>query len=436
MGVHATVRIPELAPLTVGVDLELADKLPIYIASENKTKKVTLQQLNTFFATGGGVSHPPVVYGGQMIYIVPGADAGTQSAPIPSIAGLDFSLERNGTPLIALLPDLSNIAIAEYEILDAGGFQLLQTDDLLIENERFKLNIFSLIGGGGSGGGGGSTTPTSFIRGTKIINTNITLDPVADVNKIIQSRAGSSYITLTIPDIGDMAANSLIIIDTTINQTKPLTITTTGGQYIYFNGGSKTTIHMMPGEVCWLFRDVDGLYIINDFADHYKNIGNPLAAYKKGYNQVVFNGTEILRADYPRLFEEVQTFGSSYVTKAVWDTADATVDGRTVLRPYRGCWHSGDGSTTFGAPDYLSMVLRGVKAETGSDTERHLNKPGGYQDSEVGEFTSTIPTRVNFGSGLPYGLTDGSSGGSTTFTFNTGNENRMENIGTLWVCNS
>ena len=51
---HPTVRIPELNPLTTGLDLDLADKLPIYIASENKTKRVSLQQLNTFFALGGG----------------------------------------------------------------------------------------------------------------------------------------------------------------------------------------------------------------------------------------------------------------------------------------------------------------------------------------------------------------------------------------------
>lgn len=433
---HPTVRIPELNPLTTGLDLDLADKLPIYIASENKTKRVTLQQLNTFFALGGGGGgHPPVVNGAEMVYIVPPAADGLQDASIPSIAGEDFTIERDGTPLVALLPDLSNAADAEFEILSAGGFRLLQTGDVLVEDERFLLKLFNLVGGG-TGGGGGSTTPTSFIRGKKVINTNITLDPVEDINKIIQSRAASDYITCTIPDIADIAANALMIFDTTINQSKPLTITTTGGQYIYFNGGSKTTIYMMPGEVCWIYRDTDGLYIINDFADHYKNIGNPLAAYKKGYNQVTFNGTEILRADYPRLWEEVQTFGSSLVTKAVWDTVSATVDGKTVLRPYRGCWHQGDGSLTFGAPDFLNSYVRGVKTESGSDALRHLNKPGGYQDAQVGEINDTIPTRVNFGSGLPYGLTDGSSGATTTIALNVGKENRTENIGVLWVCNS
>jgi hypothetical protein len=375
-----TVRIPELAGLTEGLDLALSDKLPIHINSENKTKKVTLQQLNTFFATGGGDTHPPVVWGGSMLYKVEAPAAGTDTASIPSIAGQDFDLERGGFPLEALLPDESNGPLgtntAEYEILDSGGFKLLQSGDVLALGERFKLTLFNLIGGGGGGGG---STVTSFIQGKKVVSSNMTLDPLLDMNKLIQLRGENTAITLTIPDISDIAANSFIPIESHINSNKPCSIVTTGGQYIYFNGGSKTTIYMHPGEVCWLYRDTDGLYIINDFAERYKQLAKPTAAFKADLNQLVCKGQLVNRADYPRLWEYVQTLGSSFVTDATWNTASVSLGGRTILKPYRGCFSSGDGSLTFRLPDLLGMTLTSVISESGSDPLRHLNKPGGYQ---------------------------------------------------------
>lgn len=443
-----TVRIPELPALTVDLPLELADKLPIYIASENKTKKVTLQELNTFFALGGGGgSHPPVVYGGEVIYIVPLSANNTTTASIPDIAGQDFTLERNGIPMIALLPDNINVAIAEYEVLDAGGFKLLQSGDVLHTNERFKLTLFSLIGGGGGGGG---TTVQTFISGKKVVTSNTTLDPVVDVNKIIQVRDSGTALTLTLPSVGDMAANSFWPIETAINCTKPLTVVTTGGQYVYFNSGQRTTFHMMPGEVCWLYRDDDGFYVINDFANVYKKLAKPEAAYKADLNQLLCKGQSLLRADYPRLWEYIQTLGASLVSDATWSTASAVHTGRTILKPYRGCFSTGDGSTTFRLPDLMNMALRGMKTESGTDDLRYLNKPGGYQEG-----------RTNLsGEAIEFELRDGSGGSSTGTIVGTGlsgqdnasswvdgtqhvrfkagagaTETIMENVGVLWVIN-
>jgi len=433
-----TARIPELSPLTVDLPLELADQVPIYIASENLTKKVPLSLLNTFFNTGGGSgSHAPVSYGGEMIYVVPNAAADTDTAYIPSLAGKDFTLERGGFPLIALLDDNSNVDIAEYEILDAGGFKLLQAGDVLNENERFKLSIFALIGSGTSGP---STVAGSFIGGKKLVTTNTTLDPVLDMNKIIQVRSDATAITITIPNVDDIPVNALIPIETSINNTKPTAITTTGGQYIYFNNVSRNTIHMHPGEVCWLFRDDDGLYIINDFYKHYRGLCQPVASYEVGFDEVLCKGQLVNRADYPRIWEKVANLGFSLVSEATWATASVTVAGRTVAFPYRGCFTPGDGSTTFRLPDLMGQSLRGLVSESGSDTERHLNKPGGYQRHEFAAHQHDLGHYTN-----------DSDGGSQQNTFYLNNDNgptpqsghltvaaggaetRMDNIGVYWV---
>lgn len=429
-----TSRINELPPKTVGIDLSLSDLIPVWIASENKTKRITLQALNTFFDNGGGGGgvHPPVVYGGEMIYIVPADAAGTDTAYISSIAGKDFSLERGGLPLIPLLPDGSNTAIAEYEVLDAGGFKLRLAGDILILDERFKLTLYSLIGGGPI-----PVTPVSFITGKKVVSTNTTLDPDTEMNKLIQVRGAGTALVVTIPSVDDIPENSFIPIETSINNTKPTTVQSTGGQYFYFNGSSKTAIYLMPGEVCWIFRDTDGLYIINDFPERYRQLAKPAAAYKADINQLVCKGQLVNREDYPRLWEYVQTLGSSLVTDATWSTASVVVSGRTVPFPYRGCFSSGDGSTTFRIPDLMNMFLRGVKTETGSDSERHLNKPGGYQDATVKvaddlkalKVTGTFTYQTGDSSPAEPNLVTG-------YDISTGIETRPEDIGVLWVINS
>jgi hypothetical protein len=440
-----TVRIPELSPLTAGLDLDLADQLPIYIASENKTKKVTLQSLNTFFATGGGETHPPAVYLGEMVYVVDAAAAGTDTASITSLAGKEFTLERSGYPLIPLLPDGSNSAIAEYEILNSGGFKLLNGYTLGAVGERYKLTIYSLIGTGGGGGGGSTTTYASFIRGKKNVGSNTVLDPVTDINKIIQVRGSSSSYTQTLPNVGDVAANSLIVIESIVGNTAAQKIATTGGQYIYLNNVQKTEIWLHPGEIVWLFRDDDGYYVINDFADQYKNLARPMAAYKAELNQLVCKGQLVSRTTYPRLWEYVNGLGASLVSDATWSTATATVAGRTVDRPYRGCFSTGDGSTTFRLPDLMNVALRGVKAETGTDANRHLNKPGGYQDDATETHDHSLQYYRNDaqGGGQQYvyylnndnGPTALPDGAYKTAPSGSSDETRMENVGVLWVIN-
>jgi hypothetical protein len=448
-----TVRIPELSPRTTGLDLSLTDQIPIWISEEDKTKKVSLQDLNTFFATGGGSAHAPVVFGGEMIYIVPSGDAGTDTASIPSIAGQDFNLTRGGLPLIALLADGSNSSIAEYDVLDAGGFKLLQAGDILTLNERFKLTLFNLIGG--STGGSGSSSSGSFIKGEKIVSSNITLDPALDMNKLIQIRADTTPITLTIPSVDDIPDQSFIPIETNINNSVVAKIQSTGGQYFYFNNGSDTKLYMHPGEVLWLYRKDDGLYIINDFYRHYTEVGNPKSAYKIGQNQLLCKGQELNRADYPRLWAWVQTLGFSLVDDTTWNTAQVFYkDGAfytsapaapytTVNNPYRGCFSSGDGSLTFRLPNLMNVALRGLLSDSGSDTQRYLNKPGGFQENEVGSFVAdlTIPkgnsytggpnvTRIGNGSANPENKT------LTDLSFDTGyTETRMDNIGIYWVLN-
>ncbi|MEO6610752.1 MAG: hypothetical protein ABIT05_01425 [Chitinophagaceae bacterium] len=392
-----TVRIPELPARTSGLDLSLEDKLPIWVKSQNKTKQIDLQDLYDLIHEGGSGSHPPVVYGGEMIYIVPVGENMSDTASIPSLAGLDFNIELEGMPLIPqTVPSRPD---AEFEILTAGGFKLLQ--DVLHTDQRYLLKIFSLVGGGGGGG----TTGGSLIEGEIEINTNYSFNASSDIRKLVKFRSNATQVTLTLPSVDDVEEFTIIPIESMITNTVENKIATSGGQYIYFrNQAYNTGFYIRPGETLWIYRGSDGWYVVTAFGN-WTDLARPFAGFSIDLNELICKGQEVLRADYPRLWAKVQTLGASLVTEATWQIANVyrqgntytlTVPGSgvytTIQRPYRACFSDGDGSTTFRLPDLMSLGLRGVKSQTGSDDERYYNKPGGFQENASKKFWPGSPT--------------------------------------------
>lgn len=360
-----TVRVPELQEHT---NIPAAEDYMIFWSNQdNKTRKISVGTLKQVLQPSGGGSYTPVYHGGDIIYVVPEEKDGDWSFDIPQVAGMNFKVRRDMMPLI---PEV------EFLALSTGGVQVL--DMPLATGQRFELVVFELsdgtIPGTGTGGGGG-------ISGTKVINTNINVN-VNDAGKIHQFRSGSNWYTATLPDIELVPANSVFIFEAIVGNTKQNKIITTNDQYIYHNNKSVKHIWLGKGEKIKLFRDEDGWYMI-DGEEYFRNIGQPVAVFKEGLNQIAITGQLVNRSDMPRLFEEVVEFGGAYVDDATWGTVSATVAGRTVPFPYRGCYSSGNGSTTFRLPNFLNSTIRGLKNIGGSDAERYHNNPGGFQLNEV-----------------------------------------------------
>lgn len=423
------VRIPELPSyLSFGPPV-LDDLLPIWLSVFNKTVHVDLGTIRSLVETGGGGTITPVTLEGlPYLHVVTPVQDGGDTVSLPPFAGKMFFLERDGQPLLT----------TEFEILSGGGFKLKIPGDKLQTGQRFKLTFYAPTG----------ATPTeaaSFISGTVSITTNATINPATEVNKLIQLRGGGSAITLTLPDISTVPANTLIPVEATINNTFQAKIQTQGGQFIYLNNTSKLAIHLGIGENVWFFAGSDGWYIINDFAKIYTEIGKPYASYGAEFNELICQGQTLSRTTYARLWEKVQTYGGSLVSDAVWNTpTGVTANGITVERPYRGCFSTGDGTTTFRLPDGMDMALRGIQSLTGTDNNRFLNKAGGYQGTETGPHDHLVYGQDNNAS--PIGGTSnevanvgnpppapGSTWSRNTGTNNPGGESVMQNIGVLWV---
>jgi hypothetical protein len=98
-----------------------SDHFAMWLAAFDKTVKIDALTLYNFFQGAGGGSFTPVVMGDKLIHVVTLAEDGGDTVTIPSIAGQNFFLERDGQPLL----------VTEYEILNAGGFRITKTDPLL-----------------------------------------------------------------------------------------------------------------------------------------------------------------------------------------------------------------------------------------------------------------------------------------------------------------
>lgn len=378
---HVTVRIPELPPVGVDHPLTDGDTMPIWSADDNVTRHTTLASLRSYIESGASTGVNPVVNGAKVLYIVPSSDAGGTVASIPFLAGESFNLRRDGQPMVPET-DPSGAAPAEYRVLSSGGFELLRAGEQLIEGQRYELEVFTMVAGGTTvpvSSGGGSAE----ISGKVVVTTNLNMTVSNHLRKLIQLRSGLSKIVVTLPSLSDIPANTIINIEASVQNSFQSRITTQGGQNIYLNNLSYTSIYVAPGEALRIFRDDDGFYLINSFGQHYREIGKVEASYKVGMNELLADGRLVNRADYPRLWEWVQGLGSSLVSEVTWNTASVAIGTRTVLRPYRGCYSTGDGTTTFRIPDLMNISLRGLKSELGSDSERFLNRPGGFQRNEL-----------------------------------------------------
>ncbi|MBO9659181.1 MAG: hypothetical protein J7527_10190, partial [Chitinophagaceae bacterium] len=361
-----TVRIPELTLLS---SLHNLDAIAIWDSETNTTKHTTLQTLREFIEIGESGTYVPVQNGDSILYIVPEAKEGQDYAEIPGIAGMSFKLSRDGYPLKPQSSDpLNPDPEAEYEILSAGGFKLLK--ETLFKDQRWELEVYEL-------NAGSIPTPVTgssgFINGeVNPINTNYTV-LLANLNKLHQIRGGSNALNIQLPDLAIVPERSFVAFECLINNQKQHAINTFGpGQYIYMNNEYVTTQYIGKGDVLFFYKTAEGWFVIIQHGN-FINLTMPKAAYAVGFNQLLCDGSEYRRADYPKLWRDVEKLGASLIDDALWQTASVTVAGRTVQRPYKGAWSRGNGVDTFRVPDLMNSTLRGLKNDGGSDNQRHFN---------------------------------------------------------------
>jgi hypothetical protein len=441
------IRINEFANQE---NISFLDEMLIWSEIDNQTKYVTLQQLYAFIGTNGNAPLlNSIIEGGKLIYDVTQADDGLDDYINPALAGQDFTLTKEGRPMLKqiFVNGLGTVQGAEYEVLNSGGFHLLGGDKLTF-GSRFELTLFEKIQGGQGQGGNGNNAPAILFKRKKQISANTVLVWANDGGKIIQIRGEDVQIVTTLPKIEDVDENAVIVIETAINNTVQQRITTQSNQKIYMNNKSLSSIYLGVGETVWLYRDTDGYYVINEFAAIYKNLARPYAAYsyELDENQLLCNGQILQRSQYPRLWEKVQRFAASLVDDNTWllESQQSSDGSIAVINPFRGCWSSGDGATTFRVPDLMGAFLRGLNTEFGFDGGRAQNMPGAREMDLIKDFTADGFNRLMRvdGQGTIKDAIDAvnATGKETNITLSgpvvgIGPETRPINTAVLWVVN-
>lgn len=382
-----TVRVPELPDAQL--PLQGTDLMVIYQEGGNKTTKADLDIIRDFVVTGGNPGAiTPVINGADVEIVITAGMANKSRVNVPVLANQMFSLKRRGE---------GQLLVSEYDIIPSGGFELNPKDEngnvvddtapnaipqLAHEGEVFIASVFDWANNPTSGNNTGGTT--SLFDGITSLTSSTQLSTLHR-KKLLQVAGSSSSLIVTLEDIADAPANSMVCITTVISNSKQTKVTAKAGQKIYYQNTSNDYLWLGISETLWLYRGDDGWYVINQLPG-VDNVGDDLFGRKQKLNMLVARGQEVLRADYPRLWEWVQSLGSALIDDTTWFSSvaipNAVAGTRQSYHPYEGCYSYGSGGvngTTFRLPNMQEKFVRGLNNIGSTDSQRTFNQPGGVQ---------------------------------------------------------
>ncbi|MCM5528977.1 hypothetical protein [Parasegetibacter sp. NRK P23] len=199
--------------------------------------------------------------------------------------------------------------------------------------------------------------------------------------------------TFTLPDVALLRPGMLVPIITTYTAIKALTVQG-AGQVINDGAGNVSQMYMHGSERLVLMAAVDHWEVYSAHGN-FHNAGEIFGGMKVMRNTAVLNGSLFNRADMPRL----RDFGLSLGTSIVSDTTWLSDPGGQPV--YRGCFSSGNGSTTMRLPDQRGLFDRYLDLGRGIDFSRLHDAAGGFA---LDEFRQHNHTPTNDGNGTNYGL--------------------------------
>jgi hypothetical protein len=225
--------------------------------------------------------------------------------------------------------------------------------------------------------------------GVNSYTANHTFLPSELLYQLVLLNANTATLTFTLPNSADLTnpigpGFTAFFKAVNVNQSQ-VTLQTAGSDKIldgsaYDPSGLRTKVYLGDGDTIKVVLTTSG-WMIADCKGNFDDIGGILQRYKQLPNTLIAQGQLVNRADYPRLWEYVQTLGASLVTDAVWVSGLAK----------HGFYSTGNTTTTFRVPDLRGMFLRNLDLSAGIDLGRPSNAAGDYEADDFKAHDHSVP---------------------------------------------
>lgn len=214
----------------------------------------------------------------------------------------------------------------------------------------------------------------SGIEDVKFITGNYTWD-IADALKAFVFSITDNA-TFQLPDVTQLRPGHLVHIITRYTAIKALSVVPFGSQLINEAVVSiinpNGTMYMHGGERLILLAANDHWEIYSAEGNFF-TAGETFGAFRQMKNTAILNGSTFNRADMPRVRDFALQIGGALVSDTTWlsDPGSAPV--------YRGCFSSGNGTSTMRLPDHRGLFDRYLDLSRGLDSGRLFAFAGGLE---------------------------------------------------------
>lgn len=279
-----------------------------------------------------------------------------------------FSIERigQGTMTPSSAPDITQ---PQYERLnnddtpnDLGPkISLLTVDDEFQPNEKFVVRFLPQII---------VAPPPATPSGLFGEGREITADEVlttADIGKALLLKSATTTLNIGLPSLALVSDFAFMYFFSTGGNHINATLDADGTDTILYPTGLPAVI-LGQCETAIIYKAFGVWNVLTDLQG-VKQVGELVFNYGQDeINTILCAGQTLLRAEYPRLWAYVQTLDAGcLVTDSAWTGTTQIVDTGGVNITYytkKGCFSTGDGSTTFRVPLLTNAFIRGVDGST------------------------------------------------------------------------
>lgn len=231
--------------------------------------------------------------------------------------------------------------------------------------------------------GGGTTSGSSDYNDIVEVSANDTFNSATMANKILVSTyAGANKILLmAMPNLA-LVPDCKFRMQANGGTQRYFALQLDAGDTVPAYGDDLNVIYIGKGELVEFLVKSNVLYIISPLTG-YERLGRRVWGDKQELNTLFRDGTQYNQADVPRLMQFVDTLpGGNVVPEGTMTNQwsfEQIVDGKTVY-PNKGLFARDDGAGKIRVPDDRNMFIRAMKyTDATDDTERIIDKPGGYQ---------------------------------------------------------